>query len=261
MREAALGLAREGLEVFPVSPSKAPLIAGGFKSASAVLKVVRAMSGWDVPGCMIGCHVPEGVVIIDVDPRNGGGKTMALFPALPATRTTKTLSDGRHYWLTVEPGTEMRGKLGPGVDVKRHGKGYVVIPPSPGYSWLRKGRMAKAPQWLLDEVTVRRAEFTPGAAAAPKYFPFQVGTPYGQAALKGALQELRGAGHGGRHEALNRVAFSLATLSAGGELDPDKTCEAILEVAVEIGLDEDDALDVMRRGWEAGLENPRSAPR
>ena len=134
----------------------------------------------------------EGVVIIDVDPRNGGLNTMALFPALPRTRTTKTRSDGRHYWLTVEPGTEMRGKLGPGVDVKRHGKGYVVIPPSPGYSYVVNGRMAKAPQWLIDELVVKTT-FTPGgAASSPRYFPFQTGSPSSRDSLLGALDEYLG---------------------------------------------------------------------
>jgi hypothetical protein len=258
MLEAALTLARQGVAVFPVGPDKAPRTPRGFYDATTTLKVIRS---WDWEGGMIG-HPPDaGVVIIDVDPRNGGGNTMGLFPALPRTRTTKTLSDGRHYWLTVPEGTEMRGKLGPGVDVKRHGKGYVVIPPSPGYSYLVKGRMAKAPAWLLEELVVTTT-FEPGeAATSPRYFPFQSGTPYGKGALRGALGDLRDAGEGGRHEALNRVAFSLATLAAGGELDPDKTCEAILDVALDIGLDEADAVDVLRRGWHAGLKQPRSAPR
>jgi hypothetical protein len=156
-----------------------------------VLKTIRS---WDWEGGMIG-HPPEkGVVIIDVDPRNGGEKTMGLFPALPRTRTTATRSGGAHYWLTVDPALEMRGKLGPGVDVKRHEKGYVIIPPSPGYSYTVKGRMAKAPAWLLDELRVERT-FAPGeVAAAPRYFPFQTGSPYGEASLKIALAELRDVG-------------------------------------------------------------------
>jgi len=258
MLEAALTLARQGVAVFPVGPDKAPRTPRGFYDATTTLKQIRA---WDWTDGMIG-HPPEkGVVIIDVDPRNGGEKTMGLFPALPRTRTTKTRSDGRHYWLTVDPSLEMRGKLGPGVDVKRAGKGYVVIPPSPGYSYVVNGRMAKAPQWLIDELVVQTS-FEPGAVAtSPRYFPFQTGSPYGEAALKNGLAELRDAGEGGRHETLNKVAFALGMLSAGGELDPDKTCAAILGVAVETGLDKADAVDVLRRGWFAGLKQPRSAPR
>jgi hypothetical protein len=215
---------------------------------------------WERDGVMIGCQPAANEVVIDVDPRNGGDNTLALFPALPRTRTTKTRSDGRHYWLTIEPGTEMRGKLGPGIDVKRHGKGYVVIPPSAGYSWLVKGRKAKCPAWLLEELTVSRS-FSPGEAAAPRYFPFQIGTPYGEAALRNGLRELHDAGHGARHETLNKVAYSLGMLAAGGELNGDKTCQAILDEAILIGLDEEDAVDVLRRGWFAGEKQPRSAPR
>lgn len=260
IRDSALRLAREGAAVFPVGADKAPLVSGGFHSASSDPDVVAAMGGWLVEGAMIGCQPGNDEVVIDVDPRNGGDITLGLFPALPRTRTTATRSGGRHYWLTVEPGTEMRGKLGPGIDVKRHGKGYVVIPPSAGYSWLVKGRRAKAPKWLLEELTTTRA-FTPAEAAVARYFPFQTGTPYGEASLKNGLKELRDAGEGHRHATLNKVAFSLAMLSAGGELHPDKTCEALLDVAIEIGLDEEKAVDVMRSGWFAGFKLPRSAPR
>ena len=259
MKDAALKLAREGVAVFPVGPDKAPLVTGGFHSASTDADTVAAMP-WHVEGVMIGCQPAADEVVIDVDPRNGGDNTLALFPRLPRTRTTATRSGGRHYWLTIEPGTEMRGKLGPGIDVKRHGKGYVVIPPSAGYSYVVKGRRAKAPRWLLEELTVERS-FTPGEAASPRYFPFQTGTPYGEAALRNGLAELRGSGEGGRHETLNKVAFALGMLAAGGELNGDKTCEAILAVALDIGLDEEDAVDVLRRGWFAGEKQPRSAPR
>ena len=260
MLDAALKLASEGYAVFPVGPDKAPLVGGGFHAASTDPAVISSWTGWQVEGVMIGSPPNKGVVIIDVDPRNGGDNTMTLFPALPRTRTTKTRSDGRHYWLTCDPDEEMRGKLGPGVDVKRHGKGYVVIPPSAGYSYIVKGRMAKCPRWLAEELTAARS-FAPAEAAAPRYFPFQTGTPYGEAALRNALRELRDVGHGGRHATLNKLAFSLAMLSAGGELDPDKTCAALLEVALEIGLDEPKAVDVMRSGWFAGEKLPRSAPR
>jgi len=258
MLAAALKLAREGVAVFPVGPDKAPRVTGGFKSASTDEKTVAAMP-WGGKGVMIGCEPAADQVVIDVDPRNGGDNTLSLFPALPRTRTTKTRSDGRHYWLTIEPGTEMRGKLGPGIDVKRHGKGYVVIPPSAGYSWLVKGRMAKCPRWLLEELA-SAPSVTPSEAVAPRYFPFQTGTPYGEAALRNGLRELRDIGEGGRHATLNKVAFGLAMRASGGELDPDKTCEALLGVALEIGLDEPKALDVLRSGWFAGEKLPRSAP-
>jgi hypothetical protein len=259
MIDAALKLAHEGVAVFPVGSDKAPLVTVGFKSASNDPPTVAAMP-WGGKGVMIGCHPAPDQVVIDVDPRNGGDNTLGVFPALPRTRTTKTRSDGRHYWLTIEPGTELRGKLGPGIDVKRHGKGYVVIPPSAGYSWLVRGRMAKCPRWLLDELTTTRAIQT-GEAVPPRYFPFQTGTPYGEASLRNGLAELRGIGEGGRSVTLNKVAFGLAMLAAGGELDPDKTCEALLGVALEIGLDEPKALEVLRSGWFAGEKLPRSAPR
>lgn len=256
MIDAALALAAKGVAVFPVGEDKAPRTPRGFYDATTDEAVIRS---WNWADAMIGSPPKEGVVIIDVDPRNGGEMTLGLFPALPPTRTTKTRSGGRHYWLTVSPDLKLRGTMGPGVDVKRAGKGYVVIPPSPGYVYVRGGEMAPAPDWLLEElVQVDRA---PDTAASPKFFPFQTGTPYGEAALRNALQEIRDAGQGTRHETLNRVAFGMGQLAAGGELDTDAACESLLHEALESGLDERDAYDVLRRGWFAGERSPRQAPK
>ena len=255
---AAVLLAQRGYRVFPVGPDKAPRTARGHLDGSSVPETVRK---WQWEGGGIGLVIPERTFVLDVDPRNGGDATLeaavGYLGHLPATRTVKTQSGGRHFYFVLPDGRELRSSLGPGIDIKKPGRGYVLVPPSPGYSFLRGGDPAPAPEWLLEELTQeRRPE---GSASAPKYFPFQKGTGYGLAALEGELETVRSTGEGGRRATLNRVAFKLATLVAGGELDEDHVLEQLLEAALDIGLDEHQALTRIRSGWQAGLENPRGA--
>lgn len=260
MIEAALALAARGVAVFPVGADKAPRTPRGFHDASTDPDVIKSWGwAWLEDGVMIGSPPAEGVVVIDVDPRNGGDKTLALFPALPLTRTVRTRSGGSHFYLRIDPHLKLRGVLGPGVDVKRHAKGYTVIPPSPGYVWVRGGQMAQTPLWLIDELVVE--DRMPGeAAAAPKYFPFQKGTPYGEASLRNALARLSTADNGSRNDELNKAAFGLAQLEAGGELSRDAALDGLLRVAEEIGLSDWEARHTIESGWTAGMKLPRQAP-
>jgi putative DNA primase/helicase len=257
MMKAALILARSGVLVFPCNADdKSPRTTHGFHDATTDLDIVRAWS-WD--DALIGAAIGEGQIVIDVDPRNGGDDTLALFSKLPRTRTTKTRSGGRHYWLHIPKEITLRGTLGPGIDVKRPGKGYVIVPPSPGYAYIRGGELARAPQWLLDELVLQIREDTE-SAASPKFFPFEVGTAYGVAALRNAITDLEAAPEGSRNDALNKAAFGLAQLEAGGELSRHKALEALVTAAEGIGLGKWEIRNTIESGWSAGEIVPRQAP-
>lgn len=255
MIDAALALAAKGYRVFPVGPDKAPRTPRGFHDATTDFGTIER---WNWDGCMIGCEPPEGVIVVDIDPRNGGDNTLALFPELPRTRTTRTRSGGRHLWLTVPIDQKLRGVLGPGIDIKRYGKGYVVVPPSPGYEYVVFGAMAPAPNWLIEELVVQ--EFAPDESSQPKYFPFQKGTAYGEAALRNALRDLAQVDNGARNESLNKASFCLAQLEAGGELSRDAAIEGLYTTALDIGLSEGEARHTIESGWTAGALRPRQAP-
>jgi hypothetical protein len=177
---------------------------------------------------------------------------------LPHTRVVLTGGGGEHWYFSLPDDRELRGKLGPGVDIKKPGRGYVLVPPTPGYTYLRGGKPSPAPEWLLDELTLNRRP-TGAAADGPKYFALMGGTGYGLATLRNALERIRNQGEGGRRALLNAEAYTLASLVAGGELDEDKALEGLLEAALESGLTEKDALSRIHSGWHAGLLNPRSA--
>ena len=254
MKQAALNLARAGVAVFPVAEDKAPLTPHGFHDATTDRRIIRA---WSWPSG-IGAAIPEGQFVLDVDPRNGGDDTLALFPSLPPTRTTKTQNGGRHYWLYTHNGIALRGKLGPGVDVKRAGKGYVLVPPSPGYVWIRGGKIEFAPDWLVEELVLEERE-TAECNGKRKFFAFEEGTAYGLAARAGVLEELRNAANCERNNVLNRAAFQLGQLEAGGELARSAS-KLLMETALDIGLSAFEATRTIESGWTAGVEVPRSAP-
>lgn len=137
------------------SPAKHPIVRNGkddfTTDAATIAKWARAY-----PGCNWGGRPTEGVLILDVDPRNGGDDSLARLELengpLPRTLTAKTGGGGLHLWWT---GTARRGNLGttyPGLDIKTH-TGYVVLPPSvhasgSAYEWLDLRSAEYVPQWL-----------------------------------------------------------------------------------------------------------------
>lgn len=147
--------------VYPCGPDnrnagKHPVGGRGYHDATLDPDTITAW--WsEYPNANIGGRPPEGVVVVDVDSRNHGGATLldlADGAALPGTRTTRT-GDGLHIWLRHDG--PARGKLGPGLDVKTHHNGYVLMPGSRH----RTGRyyephgdpsapIADAPRWLDD---------------------------------------------------------------------------------------------------------------
>lgn len=262
LRDAACQLAESGWAVFPCGEDKAPLVARGFHAASADERVVLGMT-WD-RAALIGAAIPEGCVVLDVDPRNGGDETMqALKDAghkLPRTRVVRTGGGGTHYYFRVPEGVELRAHLGRGVDVKRAGRGYVIVPPSPGYSVLRHDPAAELPEWLLEALRVPERVSMGSAATSPKFMQWEYGTAYGRAALAAIVSTLGAAQPGSRNDALNLAAFAAAQLVAGGELDGDASRRDLETTADDLGLDANEIRKTIESGWEAGLAEPRSAP-
>lgn len=255
-----MALARKGYRVLPVGEDKAPLLPRGFHDASSDLDEIQRWPLEGTPGGLA-IVIPNRTFVVDVDPRNGGAETMSAlintYGSLPTTRRVRTRSGGDHWYYRLPDDRDIRGKLGPGVDIKKPGRGYVLVPPTAGYVYARGGAPAPAPQWLLDELSV--GPKTVGSFSKPKYFAVAGGTPYGLAAFRQKCEQMRDCGEGGRRATLNTCAFVLATLVAGGELDEDKACEGLLTAAVDAGLTEQQALAAMKSGWAAGLQNPRQA--
>lgn len=168
---AALELAKAGFEVLPLRPpcggdrclvwpakhdcAKPPATSHGFYDATTDLDVIT--SWWtDCPTYNIGIRVPEGVIVLDEDPRNGGA--VADLGALPDTLRGKTGGDGSHIWFRYPGPTGSTVGGCRGIDIKTHG-GYVVVGPSihpsgNGYGWLGSylDEIAELPAELVERV-------------------------------------------------------------------------------------------------------------
>lgn len=265
LRKEALKLAAAGTAVLPLR-DKRPINPNGFHGATADAEQVKAFDWPSANG--IGAAIPPGTFVVDIDPRSGGDRTVeALKNAgmfLPATRVHRTQGGGTHrfYHLTEEHAeSRLRGQLGPGVDIKASGKGYVVVPPTPGYEVQWDVDSKPAPEWMLNEIVKPEVKGDNFMGRLPKFFDqWEVGTDYGTKALEGEIGRLMLTQEGGRNNALNRAAFSMAQLSAGGELLESEALDKLRLAGERMGLPADEVEQTVTSGWEAGLQEPREAP-
>jgi hypothetical protein len=129
-------------------------------------------------------------------------------------------------------------------------------------SFLAKAKAARAAHEQRDRplrVVPTQPSSDPFDAPAP------VGTGggpgYAQTALNNELDRVRTAVKGTRNDALNRAAFSLGQLVAGGELTEAEVRNALTDAARGAGLDEREIAATVASGLGKGMLNPRQAPR
>lgn len=152
-------MGREGCK-----PAKHPLILKGVNGASTDPdKIKRWWAMWPQANIGIRTGRESGLLVLDVDPRNGGDRSLAQLQSLngnlPYTLVVKTGGGGGHFYFRYPGPIRLKGKLSefPGLDIKADG-GYVVAPPSRHVSggvyhwqrdWLTAG-IAPVPEWLLE---------------------------------------------------------------------------------------------------------------
>lgn len=138
MLVAALDLAGKGWRVLPCwsggERAKSPIgtvVPNGFYGASADADTIDAWWG-RYPTAMIGAVVPGPLMVLDIDPRNGGGIEALedVLGPLPRTLTAWSGRDdgGRHLYLMRPPGRVSSRRLPTGIDLKV--SGYCIVPPS-----------------------------------------------------------------------------------------------------------------------------------
>lgn len=267
---AALELAEKGSRVFPLIDNdeglpKVPMSENGFHDATTDPSIIRK---WDwARATGIGSPLEPGTFAVDIDKQHDGDKTIASLKKaglmMPATKVHRTSRGGSHrFYQLPEEYTDrrLRGRLGPGVDIKAAGKGYVVMPPTPGYEVQFETRLAVAPTWMIEEI-LKPDKSEAAAHSLPKFFDqWEAGTQYGSSAMEKEIGRLLMTGEGGRNNALNKAAFSLAQLSAGGELSEDEALERLMLAGERMGLTERECRITVTSGWEAGFQEPRQAP-
>jgi hypothetical protein len=127
----ALELAARGWAVIPLD-GKIPRTAHGVKDASTDPDQIRRW--WGSRDHNIGARVPASLMVLDVDPQNGGSFDALESAAGVALPPTLTVHSGRgtggahRYYL--HPGGKLSSRrMTPGIDVKTD-SGYCVVPPS-----------------------------------------------------------------------------------------------------------------------------------
>ncbi len=153
----ALGYAGRGWPVFPLR-GKRPLTPSGFKDACAdPVTIVGWWAQWPAANIGLPTGSASGLVVIDVDPRNGGDLA-EWQPAADSTLSARTGGGGYHlFYAAPLPPAKYRARLGDGVDVKADG-GYVVVPPSihpdsgEQYRWRNELPPAPLPNELLGRI-------------------------------------------------------------------------------------------------------------
>jgi Bifunctional DNA primase/polymerase, N-terminal len=251
--EAALDLTAFGWKVFPLAPwSKEPAISkdAGGRGCHDASDDADAIAEWGhrYPRANIGIATgePSGILVIDLDPRNGSEETVAKLASkkqtFSATVQVRTWSGGTHLYYAWQSGIiNSKSKLGRGIDVKTTG-GYVVAPPSKvrcketrktaGYVWVRSPLgeyLPRLPQWAVEALKPKPQPIMPRSSVqAPKdiapLVKFVAGAPEGQRnnSLYWAACRAAEAGTLGQSEA---AAFLDAALAAG--LERDKAAKTI----------------------------------
>lgn len=200
--KAALEYAKIGWRTFPLAPgTKIPAIAAkdgghGVKDATDYPDDLLAFAK-RFPNANVGlaCGVPSGIVVVDIDPRNGGDQSLAAYAAkghiLPPGPRARTGNGGLHYFFRHQVGiTNSKGRLARGIDIKSTG-GYVVAAPS----------------------EIGKSDSGPGGSYVWEVSPFNAPIPRLPIWVMSALMPAKRPAYGSGNERRNFDADALGTLS------------------------------------------------
>ena len=226
----------------------------------------------------VACRL-SGLMVVDVDPRNGGLDTLreleSTFEGVwPATFTVSTglysvggaEVTGTHYYFQVPLGSQFPKDLGKnsGVDLKYNG--YVMAPGSKhasgvSYEVISDEKVALLPAGLKARFTRPGRRQAPLRSASPRAQSVDVASPYGAAALRGEVETIATTPEGARNNQLFVSGVRVGELVAGGELPAD-SIEVLAEAAHAAGLSPAEVEQVLLRpegAFEIGHSQPRSA--
>lgn len=235
--ETAAALATDRV-VFPVRVrDKQPLTKWGhLEPGGGLVDTVRSAwrSLWHRDGTGIGMRTGDGLVVVDLDPRNCGAADPDAWLAsavaeLPATLMARTGGGGRHLYFASAASLRSKPLAGvPGIDIKAAG-GFVIVPPSPGYAWVNEGaEIAALPEWL-EEAAQRRIERGPGGGMPADWQPFE---------LREVVAE------GGRNDYLARLGGYLLSQEIATSLDLEDWLQDFNAQACKPPLDPDEVATI-----------------
>lgn len=269
LEQYAITYARRGWAVFPLfgvvdgrcecrrgdcdwasKYGKHPRTLNGFKDATTGEEQIAKW--WEIwPHSNVGIRTGSGLVVVDVDPRNGGERALEELIAgrpFPRTPTVYTGGGGLHFYFAGEAERTGGAALGPGVDVKGDG-GYVVGPPSlhgsgERYAWL-----------VFDQDPSPLPHYLRPTPRPPTVLPTNErrSPPYMQGALASACDRVRSAPVGERNDTLNREAFALFRFLRSPDFNARHACGVLEAAAIAAGLPREEARRTLASALEARM--------
>lgn len=238
----ALSLAKAGWAVFPCNPNnKAPLTQHGHLEATRGEHILQEW--WEQwPDAIIGAKVPERLLVLDIDPRNGGSyEALEAMTPEPLPETLEVHSGrgdgGRHLYFQRPKKIERftGSRLPDGIDLKVNG--YLIMPPSPHpdtgkpYRWIRRPVAAMPAPLIAKLIPAPRRMREPGETLTdPSRLAFTVAS----------------AAAGERNSILYWAACRAAEENAS-----DTVYEALIDAAVAAGLSQKEAERTVESAREA----------
>ena len=198
-----------------------------------------------------------GFLVVDIDPAKGGDVWEAQHrDQLPDTLIHQTQHQGRHYVLRHVAGIHNSvSKIAPGIDIRAEG-GYVIYPPSPGYTVVNEAEIAEAPAWLvviLREIEARRA-------TTPRPIITTAREQISDTRLRGLLElllaPLRTAPEGQKHDVLLRRARLLGGYQHLFSYSEDELVGMLLNALPDTVEDWKNAEKTARDGLRHGARSP-----
>lgn len=243
---AALELAALDWPVFPCveargEKAKSPYTKNGFHDAST--DPILITRWWEYrPNALIGIAIPAYMMVIDIDPRNGGSLSALEGKAgtMPDTLTSISgrMDNGQHLWFYRPKGELTNAKrstgsrpLPAGIDLKDGSRAYVIAPPSlhpdTGQPYVWKGFEPAGPVACCP---FRLAELLKPEPAQMKRL-FNAGTETGD--FTGLLTKVAATQEGSRND---YTFWAACRLAEKGALDSHE--EMLTEAALSSGLSE-----------------------
>lgn len=216
---------------------------------------------WPTANVGIVTGAVSNLLVVDVDPKNGGWKSLNLlerrYGNMPTGAIVVTGSAGLHFYF-AHPGVIIgpsAGKLGAGLDV-RCDRGLVVAPPSlhasgNRYEWQGEpGEPGPCPRWL-----VRALMPAPPRRVQPVVLAGDV-TRFAEAVLDRAARKVREAPDGAKHDVLWRQAFHLGTFVGAGLFGEAVAEQVLIDALGDRPRSERAAAATVRRNIAQGRAKP-----
>ena len=251
LADGALEYTARGWPVFPLH-GKDPLRGShGFYDATTDPNQIRKW--WKQnPNRNIGTSIPKSMAVVDVDAKTHGLETLHNLEktlGVPETLTVLTGGGGLHLYF-LHPGGQLRqgtSIIGPGIDTRIPGKGYVVLPPSTHssgqvYEWYdRTAAPSPMPQWMTErlrpvKVKVRRA---------PKLSRKEADAPR----LAGLIETIAEATKGERNSALYWASCRAAEIES---ISRETIADHLTAAASQTGLEHKAIEATIKSGFAMG---------